>query len=313
LAAVVLIAVIVGVIIIFAGGGGESAKANKPADVVKGYLEALARGDAEAALGYAADTPGNKDFLTDDILKQQIAKWPITNIRILNDAGLGVGDLEFVHVAVNFGDQSADQNLNVKKDASGAWKLEHGAVKVEFYSDMDQNAMKTATLFGKPINGAKEVYVFPGWTDWGNSNPYLKQDPPKAPLLLGDLSSFSSSASMNFNFDISDQGKTAALDAVKAAIANCARSTSLRPPNCPQGVRDPSLVDGTAVWTAPADLSDLETGFFDSDKMTVSVRGEVDFQLSARSTTGSTDSGTVSSYLSADADLTTTPPTITME
>lgn len=103
-------------------------------DAVKGYLEALSRGDANSALAFSSDQPASKDFLTDDILKQQIAKWPITNIRILSDSSAGNGNSAIgygqVHVAVNFGDKSSDTTLTAKKDGDH-WKLERAAIKVE--------------------------------------------------------------------------------------------------------------------------------------------------------------------------------------
>lgn len=52
-------------------------------DVVKRYLESLARGDADTALSYAVDQPASKEFLTSHIRKKQVAQWPISNIRIL--------------------------------------------------------------------------------------------------------------------------------------------------------------------------------------------------------------------------------------
>ncbi|MGE5694739.1 MAG: hypothetical protein ACM4D3_05730, partial [Candidatus Sericytochromatia bacterium] len=73
---------VVVVVIATAGRGG---KADTPADAVRGYLEALARGDAEAALSYASDQPASKEFLTDEILQKQIDKWPISDIQILDD------------------------------------------------------------------------------------------------------------------------------------------------------------------------------------------------------------------------------------
>jgi hypothetical protein len=72
-------------------------------------LEALARGDADAALSYSSDQPASKEFLTDDILKKQTGKWPITDIRILDDTA--TASMGTVHVAVKFGDQISDETL----------------------------------------------------------------------------------------------------------------------------------------------------------------------------------------------------------
>ena len=103
--------------------GRQPRRWRSAADTVKGYLEALARGDAESALAYSDDQPASKEFLTDDVLKKQIAKWPITNIRILNDdssaSGIGFGQ---VHVAANFGDKVSDATLTAKRRTNaGTW------------------------------------------------------------------------------------------------------------------------------------------------------------------------------------------------
>ena len=64
-----------------------SAEKSTAGATVKGYLEALAKGDAAKALSFSNDKPANTEFLTNDILKKQIAKWPITDIKILSDDG----------------------------------------------------------------------------------------------------------------------------------------------------------------------------------------------------------------------------------
>ena len=120
-------------------------------DAVKGYLEALSRGDANGALAFSSDQPASKDFLTDDILKQQIAKWPITNIRILSDSSSSGGNsaISFgqVHVAVNFGDKSSDTTLTAKKDGDH-WKMERAAIKVEATSSGLGNQVSLLNLRG---------------------------------------------------------------------------------------------------------------------------------------------------------------------
>ena len=102
-------------------------------------------------------------------------------------------------------------------------------------------------------------------------------------------------------------------DAVKGAVVQCAKSTQLKPPNCPQLVREPNLVDGTAQWTAPTDFSGLQLSFFDADRLTILVRGDVDFHLTAKSTADSEKSGRVTDYLMATADLSKSPPAITFD
>lgn len=303
-AAVVVVGTVVAIVV--ASSPGDH-KPQTAVDAVKGYLQALARGDANAALSYSKDQPATRNFLTDDILKKQIAKWPITNIRILDS------DSFSVHVAVNFGDQSSDQKLFVKQVDGGGWKLETGAIKLRFFSSQSSKAISTLTLFGKPVDPNQDTYVFPGWIDFGNSNPNIAQNIPPHPMLLNDLTNLSSGTTVSADYDISDAGRTAIQTSVKNAFAECAKSTQLRPPNCPQMALVSDLVDGTAQWTPPTDISGMKIGYFDAEKMTVDVYGLVDFQLTAQSASGAPDTGKVSTLAKAVADLSKNPPAITFK
>ncbi|BBY11359.1 hypothetical protein MMARJ_20990 [Mycobacterium marseillense] len=301
---VVVIAAVIAIAVTLSGGEKKPLTA---VDAVKGYLGALARGDAKAALSYAKDQPATTQFLTDDVLKKQISKWPITNIRVLDSDSLSV------HVAANFGDQTSDQKMFVKQVDGGGWKLEAGAIKVTFFSSQSAKAASTLTLFGKPVNADQATYVFPGWVDFGNSNPNITQRTPTRPLLLDDLNSISSGTSVNLDYDISDAGRAGIQTALKNAFAECAKSTQLRPPNCPQMALASDLVDGTAQWAPPTDISGMTIGSFDAEKMAVNVYGIVDFQLTAKSASGAPDTGRVPTLAKAVADLSKSPPAITFK
>lgn len=276
-------------------------------ETVRAYLEALSRGDAAAALSYASDEPASKKFLTDDVLKKQIAHWPITNIRILNDDASSLAGS--VHVAVNFGDQVSDHNLHAKKDAKGAWKIDSAAVQVTFLGGVREAAMKTLTIFGEPVDASTTAYVFPGWVDFGSSNPNLTVEEPSRPYLLDQLS-YASSPLMSF--DISDAGQRALETALKAALQQCARSGDLHPENCPQYIYDSSLVNGTARWTLPSDLSPVRSILHDED-LTVRLRGLVEFGLTATASAGGQKSGQIPVDVFATADLTKNPVVVTFE
>ena len=68
------------------GGGGTSsappAEAKKASDAVKGYLDALAAGQAEAALAFGKDQPADKTFITDAVLADSVKRAPITDINV---------------------------------------------------------------------------------------------------------------------------------------------------------------------------------------------------------------------------------------
>ena len=98
----------------------------------------------------AADKPASKDFLTDEILKKQIDKWPISDIRILDD--IATASMGTVHVTAKFGDQTSDETLFLE-ERDGEWKLKQGAIKLDIGQTRSytEAASKTLTLFGRPV------------------------------------------------------------------------------------------------------------------------------------------------------------------
>lgn len=314
-AVLLIVAVVVGIVSFSGGGSGGigAGGASTATDAVKGYLEALSKGDSNAALAFGSDQPASKDFLTDDVLKQQIAKWPITNIRILN--ANETGDMAQVHVVANFGDQTSDQTLMVRKQ-DGGWKLSGAAAKVNLTASVLTTNPATGqplpappvSLFGKPISGSSVVYVFPGWLELGSTSKYLSVTAQR-PVLLDALVAQGVAIPSGMQVQLSEAGSEAAKKAVADAIAECAKSTQLSPPGCPQNVPNPMLVDGTAHWVAPADLSGLQYTFMSLD-MGLRVMGTSEWKLTANSTGGTPMQGTPLVPLMGQIDMSQEPLTV---
>lgn len=302
-----VIVVVVIVLVITLAGRGGGAGGGSAGDVVKGYLQALARGDAEAALSYGADQPASKEFLTDDILRKQIAHWPISNIRILSDDSTG-GALGFgaVHVVVNFGDKPCDTTLHLKKD-HGRWKLDAAAIKLspDHAATMGNAAAKTLTFFGKPV-AESTVYVFPGWIDVGTTNPYLTAT--AKPMLLEELSLLGLSW-MQPTFELKDSGRTAARDQLSTALGVCARSNLLAPPGCPLDLDPYGLTEGTVAWGV-ADASAVKFDQFDPYRLVVTFFGEVKVPITVQTRSGATKTAMATQFLSGTADIAKTPPAL---
>ena len=277
---------------------------------VKGYLQALARGDAKKALSYSTDKPASTELLTDDILKRQIDKWPITEIQILDDSSAH-GGISFaqVHVSAKFGDQTSDVTMSVTLKGRD-WKLDHAAIKIDTENagaNINQS-LRTVTVFGKPANGT--LYVFPGWVDTGSSNPNLSVT--AKPMLLDHLATYGGAAfGTEVQVELSDDGNNAIPAAVSNALAQCQKSSSLHPPGCPVEVMDSTLVDGTAVW-GPADVTKVKIDMFDEYRMQAMFSGEITIPLSGQVRTGGTKIGTMSAYVAGTADMTQSPPAVTV-
>lgn len=297
--------VVVIAVIAFSGGSGGSGNAG---DAVKGYLEALARGDAQTALSYSTDQPASKEFLTDDILKRQTARWPITDIKILDDNSAHSFGFAQVHVSARFGDNTSDVTMSIKK-AGKDWKLDHSAIKVDtLNAGLEQAAVKTATFFGRPV-GSAPVYIFPGWVDVASSNPNLAVS-TKKPFLLDNLT-LSGSYFNDLDFKLSDKGLSATGAAISAALAACTQSNLLRPVDCPQHAFDYDLVDGTAAWGQP-DVGGVKITVFDPFRLEANFAGQVTFPLTAKTRSGDTKTSVVNAFVAGSADESQTPPAVSL-
>lgn len=302
--AAVLVIVVIVVIALSSGGGGKG----NAGDAVKGYLEALARGDAQSALTYSTDQPASKDFLTDDVLKRQIARWPITDIKILDDNSAHSFGYAQVHVSAKFGDNTSDVTMSIKKSGKD-WKLDHSAIKVDtLNAGLDQAAVKTATFFGRPV-GSAPAYIFPGWVDVGSTNSNLAVA-PKKPFLLDNLT-VSGSYFNDLDFKLSDKGLSATASAISAALAACTQSNLLRPVDCPQHAYDYDLADGTAVW-GPPDVGGVKITVFDPYRLEANFAGQVTFPLTAKTRSGDTKTSVVNAFVSGTADESQTPPAVSL-
>ncbi len=296
--------VVIGIVLTFTVFGGGTDSGNGSAgDVVKGYLEALSRGDAEAALSYSDDQPGTKDLLTDDILKKQIAEWPITDIRILNDdSAAAVIGMAQVHVTATFGTKTSDATLSLKKNGD-KWRLDAAAIKLNAAPGGSSNAAaQTLTVFDKPADEGS-LYVFPGYLDVGSTNKYLDVK-TKDPLLLEQLSSYSSPW-LQPEITLNSAGTKAIMGELDDDLAACRQSHSASPPApCPVKLLD--IYDVSSVTWGAADTSQVKVQNFSEYQLEASLYGEITMDV-----TTDLKAGQITPFISATADLSHTPPTLT--
>ncbi|MCH9729834.1 MAG: hypothetical protein K0U84_09195 [Actinomycetia bacterium] len=316
--AVVLVVALIWVIAAVSGGSGSSG-GGSAGDAVQGYLQALARGDAAAALAFGQDQPASTALLSNDILKKQIDQWPITNIRILSDDSTtqsypGVGMAQ-VHVTANFGPHTSDATIFVQKNNDGEWKLPTASIKIAGSQSglaVVGGAAKTATLFGEPVP-PEGTYVFPGYLDIGSTSPYVDVT-SNSPLLLDNIGLVGLPAKMLLapyvtTMELNGEGRQAVREAIDAAYASCRDSNLLAPPKpCPAQLPASTGIDGTVSW-GPADTSDIEIKTFLPTDMTVLVTGTVTIPVTLQSSRGGLE-GPVDSYLVTRVDVSQTPPTL---
>lgn len=299
--AVIAIVVIVTGIVVATHSSGPAGPASA-GDTVRGYLEALARGNAQAALSYAISPPPDTTLLTNDVLKKQQEKAPISDIRIVESTDTGR-----VHVLANFGDNALDETLFLKQSGDGSWKLEAAALPVDFKKDEagdGRTLIDAVTLFGTPIPASGRPYVFPGPVEFGTSNPNIAVDIANPVYLLGNLQY---GVNVDYSFTITAAGKDAVKKAMMPLVQQCAKSVELSPPGCPS---KPNMEGwgGSATITAPTSLDDVE---FPSDigkDGKLSVMGSIVYSVTLTGSILQWTNHPSPVAIQGYADMTTQPP-----
>ncbi|ORW89089.1 hypothetical protein AWC27_13490 [Mycobacterium szulgai] len=306
-------AVVVAAALVLTGSSGHGG-AKSADEAVRIYLEALARGDARGALAIAKTRPADRTFLTDEILKMQITKAPISNIRILQSS-----NRVSAHVIATFGDQTSDETIVVVPPKAGdGWKLDHGAIALTSGKGSRSVAapalLDSITIFGQPISGTGVAYVFPGWVDVGSRNQYVDVTPSIEQQTL--LNGINRAGQINLmpHFVASTTGKEEARRAIEAALAKCAQSRQFSPPNCPQHVPPQGFIDGTASWSGPVNSDAIHVDRFNERQGTINFFGMADFgTLTVQRSDGRTFTMPhLPIAVTGAADLTQSPPKITM-
>ncbi len=299
---------VIGIVVALALGRGSSSEAGSAADVVRDYLDALAKGDAAAALALSAAEPASKTFLTDEVLDKQIAKWPITNIAVTDDPGSSQGGFAMVKTSADFGGKPSETELVVRK-RDGVWKLDSAALNVTVASKhADKGPASTLTLFGEPVgrDGTTNVYVFPGYLGFGSSNPYFGVSVP--PLLLDGLQGGDSAKYADIKYAVNDNGRAAVNKAVETWLSACL-SAPERNYNCVDITTNTPMDRATARIEGPVDVSRLTQTLIPLS-LSVTVAGEVHYTIAATTTDGRATTYDTKGPVNTTVDLSRQPPAV---
>ena len=300
---VVVLLTVAGVLILTAD---RETTVGEPGKAVRGYLEALARGDAAAALSYGAPLPADGGFLTEEVLDRQLARAPITGITIHDEATSGPRSR--VHASAKFGDIVSDATLSLSETGDG-WKLDAAAIEIHRGGALGADApARSLTLFGRPLTAAA-TYVFPGAQDWGTDNDYLQVS--AAPILLDGLGALGFDVS-ELDFRLSDRGRQAAGAALTAALQSCAESRSPAPPGCPQHIEDPDVAPDTVYWRIP-DAAPVRAEGLSGHSTRVPFSGELEFTADYRTRSDIPSSATVTTTVTGSIDVSAQPPTVSFD
>jgi hypothetical protein len=217
----------------------------KPSDAVKGYLEALAAGQAERALSYGEKTPTDTTFLTDAVLAQSNQLAPITDINVPDVNNEYASQVE---ASFQLGKQAVNENFSVTKEGD-VWKLR------ETYRELDVSVGRSRTV-PMIVNGVRaettNLRLFPGayqfttgskYLIWGDGEVIFIQSPSDYPSGVASLRPA-----------VSADGEKAFINATKDKVKECVKSKKLANPGCPNNIDRVSstykVKDGTLKWEA---------------------------------------------------------------
>lgn len=302
----VIVGVVMAIVLLTGNGTNPKRGGNGTAgDVVKAYLEALAKGDADTALDLSAGKPASNEFLTKEMLKQQIDHWPIKNIAILDDSSkVEPGDLAIVKAAADFGGNHSEGQIQVKK-SDGVWKMVSSAINVSGLAPGVQgDAAKTLTILGKPFGEGQHAYVFPGYLGI-KSVRYVDVDAKPALLesLMGD-----NPVLINAPISVNDAGHQAVTAALETWLNGCLTAPD-RYYKCADMQRDTPINPSTARITGPIDFSGLTENLMPMS-LSVLTTGIAHYNVTAQTPSGTPTSSNDTVSFTMAVNLAKEPPAV---
>jgi len=201
------------------------AKATDPASAVRGFLQALARGDAGAALAYGQTQPADASYLNADILATALKANPITEINV-PPVPTSSDQTPTIEASYKIGSERITGRFDTVL-VGDIYQLKKTT------SDLDVASLRSArvplVISGQTVD-SDTVTVLPGaylvtsgltYLDWGPDNTLLIKEPDSF-VPTSDLQE-----------TITDAGVTAFTQAVKASLTGCLKIKSNQPSGCP--------------------------------------------------------------------------------
>jgi Protein kinase domain len=265
------------------------------------YLEALAHGDAAAALALSAKPPATTQFVSGEVLHAQLAAGPISDITVTpapGPAGEDPQQTQYLLLSARFGQTLSQARIAAHREGD-EWKLDTATVAVEIGTPgVDNASLKAVALWGVSTNGASLVAVFPGGLSISSSNPYVDITAQPPPVLLDALSGAIDHPTIKPVVALNDAGRQAAKTALDSWTHSCYHGVEPAA-DCPRL----STGDNTIAVDGPGDFTNT-TFNFDATTMVVAIGGGITYHGRA----AAVSDYTVTENLVGTVDLTKQPP-----
>ena len=213
--------------------------APRPSDAVMGYLQALADGDAVAALSFAADPAPPGPLLTNEVLARSGGRADLTEIQVpvVEDQNATT-----VSATYTLGKSAVSESFDVVKVAD-TWKLSR-VVK-----DLDISFIVGGSVPVK-INGVEvdqdSVAVLPGSYAFTTGLPYVGYGSKNVVLVK---SPYVEADTYRIQSQLTKSGEKAVVSATRKSYNKCLDANSLNPKNCPMNFESKySYTKRTITW-----------------------------------------------------------------
>jgi len=290
-ALVLVIAAVVAIVLIprMTSASTAADKATTSTAALKGYLGAVAAGDADKAKQYAMNPPAESPMLTNEFLAASVATNPITEILVNEKKDSGI--TSYVSASYRIGGTLVQGSYQLTKVAK-LWKLDSIVAPVDRPSYWG--------TFGVTINGTtaptSKFALFPGVYQLGTGTSLLAFDKPAFTVEKPDgyISGFSSTKP-----SLTDAGKKAMITKSQEWLTQCLAIQDLNPKDCGMNTPLPggkTLAPGSltrvVVTDAPFSTATPRVAYDDPKKITMS--SYVLVKLTATDTAGGVHSGSAS-------------------
>ncbi len=209
------------------------------AAAVKGYLKAVASGDAASAIAYGAKRPIEQSLLTDEMLAANRAVAPITDIKAAEGTG---GDHQTVQATYKLGGTPVSTTFEVTR-ANGTWVLD--AVAAPLPLDLSRTAGADLRINGRKLPNTSPT-VFPGRYTITTPNGWFTVSGGKVQVKNGAASGDVRKAKLT----LTASGISAIRKAAQAKLNWCLKKNSLTPADC---AADLSMPNGNEVRPSSID------------------------------------------------------------
>lgn len=245
---VFLVAALLAIAVVITGGSYALAgylHTSGPDGAVRGYFDALRRGDEASALGFGDLPSGPRRYLSAAVLREQARVGPISDLRILRTDHNG--DRATVHVQyvikVSGTRATVTDAVGVHKNGSG-WRLDRAAVPIQIAMS---GADERATILGGHLP-TDTMLFFPGALPIRFDTPNLQADPGSVIVHLQQREALTQVVVAP-----SAVGRQAMDKAVTSALSACVRGGRGVSPLCP--LPDVRAVPGSLRGRLPQSIS----------------------------------------------------------